>query len=341
MEIVDIQGSTGHSTIRIGESIKNLEKYVPSGRSVIITDSNVRHYHGHDFPGCEIVEIDPGEEAKTLDTVREIYGKLVHMEVDRSWSIIGIGGGVVCDITGFVASTYMRGVRFGFVSSTLLSQVDAGVGGKNGVNFGGYKNIVGVFNQPEFVLCDPDLLKTLPEREILCGIAEVVKHGAIASKELFSYLEENAENLLSLRRDMMEKIVHDSVMIKSSIVNRDEKEQGERKKLNFGHTFGHAVERVTGIPHGHAVSVGMNVASRLSVKRGKLSREEGERVEKLLRRLKLPVSLRFNRERALDAIRKDKKRRGDGIDFVLLRKIGQAEVVPMAIEEIDRVVMDL
>lgn len=341
MKIVEIKGTTGDSTIKVGESIKNLEKYIRTDRSVIITDANVRHYHGYHFPDCEIIEIGLGEEVKNLDTVRKIYEKLIQMEVDRSWSITGIGGGIVCDIAGFAASTYMRGLRFGFVSSTLLSQVDASVGGKNGVNFGGYKNIVGVFNQPEFVLCDLDLLKTLPEKEILCGLAEVVKHGVIASPGLFAFLEKNAENLLALDRRSLEKVVCDSIMIKSSIVNRDERENGERRKLNFGHTFGHAVEKTTQVPHGHAVSVGMNVASRLSIKMGTLSREEGKRIEALLRKLKLPVDPGFNRERVLDAVRKDKKRRGDRIDFVLLRKIGQAEIVPVAIEELDRVVREL
>ena len=340
VKIVDIRGSTGNSILRIGEGLKNLEKYIPLDRTVIITDPNVMRYHGKDFPDCRIIEIGTGEKVKNLDTVRDIYEKLVEIEVDRSWFIIGIGGGIVCDITGFAASTYMRGIRFGFVSSTLLSQVDASVGGKNGVNFRGYKNLVGLFNQPEFVLCDLNLLKSLPEKEILCGLAEVVKHGAIASAELFTYLEQNTEKVLSLNDETMEKIVLDSVNIKSSIVNRDEKEQGERRKLNFGHTFGHAIEKTTELPHGYAVSIGMTVASRLSVKKGKLPSEEGRRIEELLRKLNLPVDLPFDRDGLLDAMGKDKKRRGDSIDFVLLNRIGTADVEPVSMEELERVVME-
>jgi 3-dehydroquinate synthase len=338
VKIVDIKGGTGLSTIRVGENLENLREYVPEGKAVIITDSNVSLYYKQKFPPYDIIEIGTGEEIKNLDTVNMIYGRLVDLEADRSTFIIGIGGGIVCDISGLVASTYMRGVRFGFVSTTLLSQVDASVGGKNGVNYRGYKNIVGVFNQPEFVLCDTDLLKTLPQKEVLCGLAEIVKHGAIADGKLFSYIEDNHKKILSLERTAIERLVYDSVVIKSSIVNRDEREQGERKKLNFGHTFGHALEKAAGVSHGFAVSVGMLVASRLSTARGSLSMEDGKRLERLLEKLKLPIRLNFDREKVLDAIRKDKKRRGQDIDFILLREIGKAVVEKIPIKELEEVV---
>jgi len=341
VKIFDIKGGTGYSTIRIGESLGNLSEYVPQGKSVIITDSNVCHYYRKDFPPYEIIEIGTGEKIKNLDTVQEIYGKLVGLEADRSCFIVGIGGGIVCDITGFAASTYLRGVRFGFVSSTLLSQVDASVGGKNGVNFIGYKNMVGLFNQPEFVICDIELLKTLPQREVLCGLAEVVKHGAIADADLFTFLEDHHEEALALDTAVIERLVSDSVVIKSSIVNRDEKERGERRKLNFGHTFGHAIEKSLGLPHGEAVSAGMLVSSRLSVKRGSLPAEDAERIENLLKKLRLPTRLQFDREILLDALKKDKKRYGDRIDFVLLYKIGRAVVEEIPIIELEKLVKEL
>ncbi|MFC1868596.1 3-dehydroquinate synthase [Thermodesulfobacteriota bacterium] len=341
MKTLDIHGSTGNSTIQIGESLGNLGEYIPPGKAVIITDSNVKKYYMKDFPPYDIIEIGIGEKIKTLDTVREIYKKLVDLEADRSCFIVGIGGGIVCDIAGFVASTYMRGVRFGFVSSTLLSQVDASVGGKNGVNFSGYKNMIGLFNQPEFVICDINLLSTLPEREILCGMAEVVKHGAIANADMFLYLEDNCEKALVLDNSMIERLVFDSVVIKSSIVNMDEKEKGERKKLNFGHTFGHAIEKATAVPHGEALSVGMLFASRLSVKQGNLPAEDAKRIEKLLEKLKLPTRLNFDKKKVFDAIKKDKKKRGDSIDFVLLDKIGRAEVKEIPIKELEKAVNDI
>ncbi|MGB5991778.1 MAG: 3-dehydroquinate synthase family protein, partial [Desulfobacterales bacterium] len=198
MKTFEIHGSTGDSFIHVGKTLRNLEKYIPSENVVLITDKNVKQFYENDFPPHPVITIDIGEKIKNLDTVRDIYEKLVTVGADRSTFIVGIGGGIVCDIAGFVASTYLRGVRFGFVSSTLLSQVDASVGGKNGVNFKGYKNMVGVFNQPEFVICDLNLLNTLPKKEILNGMAEIVKHGAIEDASLFAYLEKHSQKALSL-----------------------------------------------------------------------------------------------------------------------------------------------
>jgi len=341
VKTLEISGNTGDSTILIGENLRNLGQYMPVEKGLIITDPNVRHYYLKDFPPCEVIEIGTGETIKNLETVRAIYERLLELEADRSCFIVGIGGGIVCDIAGFVASTYLRGVRFGFVSSTLLSQVDASVGGKNGVNFGGYKNMVGVFNQPEFVICDMDLLRTLPEREVLCGFAEIVKQAAIGDHDLFSYLEGHYEKALGLETGVVEKLVYDSVLLKSSIVNRDEKEKGERMKLNFGHTFGHAIEKSMDVPHGEAVSAGMVVASMISVKRGRLPAEDMERIKSLLRKLKLPTRLPMDGEKVLDALRRDKKRKGDSIDFVLLQGIGKAVVEGISIKELASVVKEL
>ena len=337
MRELKIEGTSGDSTLYIGESLQNLKDYIPSAKTVIVTDGNVKHLYHKDFPAAEIIEIGMGEKIKNLDTVRMLYEKLIELEVDRSFFIVGIGGGIVCDITGFVASTYLRGVRFGFVSSTLLSQVDASVGGKNGVNFGGYKNMVGVFSQPEFVICDMGLLKTLPKQEVLCGLAEIVKHAAIGDSALFSYLETHYEEALGLDRDVIERLVWDSVVLKSTIVNRDEKEAGERRKLNFGHTFGHAIEKTAGLRHGEAVSVGMVIASALSEKRGYLSAEDTKRVELLLRRLGLPTRLQLNREKVLEALKKDKKRQSEDIHFILLQDLGHAIVERISIKELETV----
>jgi len=282
-----------------------------------------------------------GEEIKTIETVQQIYTELLDHEADRSTFVVGVGGGIVCDITGYVASTFMRGVRFGFVATTLLAQVDASVGGKNGVNFKGYKNIVGVFNQPEFVLCDMNLLATLPEQEIACGFAEIVKHGAIGDVALFEYLEVNFAKALALDKEAIGKAVYDSVKLKAAVVNQDEKEQGERKKLNFGHTFGHAIEKTTAVPHGVAVSLGMVVASQLSVKKGLFPSTEAERIKALLQNMGLPVKLEIDRKSVIDALKKDKKREGQEIHFVLLDRIGRAVVEPIALEELEAVVAEL
>ncbi|QTA81488.1 3-dehydroquinate synthase [Desulfonema limicola] len=340
MKTLEIHGSTGKSTLMIGERLQNLGKYIPEN-TIIITDTNVRRLFQDDFPKCEVIEIGTGEAVKNLDTIKYIFERLVELEADRSVFIAGIGGGIVCDITGFAASTYLRGVGFGFVSTTLLSQVDASTGGKNGVNFSGYKNMVGVFNQPEFVICDMNLLDFLPEKEIQCGFAEIVKHGAIADAQMFSYIEENYEKALKLDKNVIEKLVFDSVIIKSNIVNQDEKEKGERRKLNFGHTFGHAVEKIAKVPHGQAVSAGMVTASALSVKKGYLKQEQAQRIENLLKNLKLQTRIPVDKTRALDALKRDKKREGSYINFVLLRNIGEAVIEEISIKELEEVINEL
>lgn len=334
MESVLIHGRASDSLVMIGESIKNLAEYLSGYEAVIITDQNVYGQYHDLFPTDKIIQIGMGEEIKTLDTVKFIIGKLIELEADRTSFIVGIGGGIVCDIAGFAASIYERGLRFGFVSSTLLSQVDASVGGKNGVNFEGYKNMVGVFNQPEFVICDPELLATLPEKEILNGCAEIVKHAAIADREMFKFLENNYKGILALDKNVIEKVVFNSVQIKSQIVNMDERERGERRKLNFGHTIGHALEKVTKVSHGEAVSAGMSTACMISEKMGLLKNKDRLRVDGLLNSLGLPVNIQADHEKMIDALSKDKKREKDRIHFVLLEGIGEAVVREVTINEL-------
>ena len=334
METIIIKADSGPSRILIGERLENLQRYIPVPKPIIITDVKVGRLYPLDSMAAEVITIGTGEGIKTLDTVQEIYVRLLSSRADRSSFIVGVGGGIVCDIAGFVASTFLRGVRFGFVATTLLAQVDASVGGKNGVNFKGYKNMVGLFHQPEFVICDPELLKTLPPKEISCGLAEIVKHGAIADADLFAYLEQHAGDILALDSPVIEKLVQASVRIKSSIVTRDETEKGERRLLNFGHTFGHAIEKVTGVAHGEAVSMGMVIASALSVKKELLSAQEDQRLRGVLQNLKLPIRSEAPSPKILDALAKDKKREGDRIHFVLLNGIGNARVDQITLKEL-------
>ena len=341
MRVIKLSLTTGECEVLLGESIANLKNYCNAEKLAIITDRNVRSIYGHLFPAAEVIEIGLGEESKTLETVNMIYERFLQSGLDRSSTVVGIGGGIISDIAGFAASTYLRGLCFGFVPTTLLAQVDACVGGKNGVNFKGYKNLIGVFRQPQFCILDFGLLKTLPERELRCGMAEVVKHALIGDPTLFSYLEENSASALSLHRTVIEKIVHDSLVVKIKIVSADETEKGERRKLNFGHTFGHAVERTLGIPHGEAVSIGMVVAARLSVSMGMLAKKDGERIEALLEKIGLPTAIKGDKEAIFDAIEKDKKRENENINFVLLEGIGKAKVAEISIRELEGIVNDL
>ena len=196
--MIGIESASGRSSIFIGERLSNLPNHLPSGRVIIITDDNLLRLYRSELPSLPVLSIGSGESVKSLETVKNLYETLVDLEADRSTFLVGIGGGVVCDVAGFVASTFMRGLRFGFVATTLLAQVDASVGGKNGVNLGGFKNLVGCFNQPEFVLCDLRLLDTLPEGEVANGMAEIVKHALIADAGMFAFLEERAAEALAL-----------------------------------------------------------------------------------------------------------------------------------------------
>ncbi|MFP4285181.1 MAG: 3-dehydroquinate synthase [Desulfovermiculus sp.] len=331
--IVQTQGQT--SRILIGRHGNDLSSLLPAQRAVIITDHTVYHLYKKRLPDLPVLKIGSGEGIKTLDTVAQAARELMELDVDRSWFILGLGGGIVCDVAGFLASTYMRGVRFGFVPTTLLAQVDASVGGKNGVNLDGYKNMLGVFNQPEFVLCDPEFVSTLEEEDLACGLAEVIKHAAIADLELFSFLEVNQQAVLAREPRAIERLILDSVRIKADVVSRDEKEAGLRRVLNFGHTLGHALEKVTGISHGRAVSQGMAAAAELSVRRGFLSQADCARLICLLDAYNLPTRLQTEPARLVQALARDKKREGQDMHFVLLQGLGQAAVQTLPLSEVE------
>ncbi len=335
MKQIELHGVERTSKIAINESFLNLLHWVGNRNRVIITDSNVRNYYGDYFKEWNIIEIGIGETCKTLKTIEYIYEELVKLEADRSWFIIGMGGGIVCDITGFAASTYMRGVPFGFVSTSLLSQVDASIGGKNGVNFHGYKNMIGVFNQPEFVICDTTMLKTLPEVERANGFAEVVKHAVIGDERLFNLLEEHPEKASNLDPLFMENVIYACLEVKKNVVEKDEKEKGERRVLNFGHTLGHALEKVTGISHGSGVSIGMMFAAGLSVKRNLLAEGDAIRLRNVLISLGLPVTINCEKSKLKEAIHKDKKREGRGIHFILLKSIGKPVIQEIGMDELE------
>ncbi|HBF87986.1 MAG TPA: 3-dehydroquinate synthase [Bacteroidales bacterium] len=340
METIKIIGSHSNSTILLGETIKNISKYIPNN-AIIITDKIVNKLYNKDLKSYKIIEIDCGEKIKTIETVSKIYEKFIEYNVDRTSYICGVGGGIVCDITGFAASTYMRGLRFGFVSTTLLSQVDASVGGKNGVNFFGYKNIIGTFNQPEFVICDFSMLKTLEKKEILNGYAEIIKCSLIADSNMLEYLKSNVSQAINLDFEIIQKLVTDSIIIKSRIVNADEKEKNERRKLNFGHTIGHAIEKHYNISHGEAISIGMVVAAQLSLRRNLISTDEFTMIKNLIQSFGLPTEFLFDKTKIIEAIAMDKKRESEDIHFVFINKIGNAVIEKIKLTDLKKEIDDL
>lgn len=338
MKTITIHTNSRNSRILIGESISNLHHYLPQGKTIIITDENILKIYGNVFPPVPVIAIGMGEQNKTLETLNFIFDRLVMYEADRSTFILAVGGGIVCDVAGFAASVYMRGLQYGFVSTSLLSQVDASVGGKNGVNFRKFKNILGVFNQPEFVIIDTSMLKTLDDREYISGFAEIVKAAVIKDEVLFSYLEHNYEAALKKEAAVLEKIIYDSVLIKSRVVENDEKEKGERRILNFGHTFAHAIEHKTGMLHGEAVSIGMAFAADLSVKMGHLNKSDQERLLRLLHKMQLPANMDNHDVKSLvGAMKMDKKREGENLHMIFLDRIGHAIIETVSFNQLEKI----
>ena len=340
METIKINSSEGRSEIMIGADWSSVTGMIPVKGAVIITDENVKRLYGGFFPECHVITIEPGERSKSLSTIGNIVEELLQAGVDREGFILGIGGGVVCDIAGFAASVYMRGVRFAFVSTTLLSQVDASTGGKNGVNSRSAKNTIGVFNNPEFVICDPQMLLTLPDDEYRSGLAELVKAALIRDEELLNLIEDNCDRIIARERETMLTLITRAVRIKASIVESDMHEAGERRLLNFGHTLGHAAELEYGILHGQAVAWGMVKAMEFSAEKGYLGAETITRVSALFERLDLLPRVEPDNEIVAGRIVYDKKRSGNELNFVFLEKPGTAFTGKAGIEDIARFIMN-
>lgn len=323
------------SQIYIQSALDLLPQLVAGRRVVVVTDATIDRLYQELLSPYEKILIGRGETIKTLQTVEQIIRRLVALGADRECFLLAVGGGIISDITGFAASIYMRGVRFGFVSTTLLGQVDASVGGKNGVNLDGYKNMVGCFTQPEFVICDPQMLRTLPEREFRAGMAEVVKATIIGDEAMFRRLE--GATLEELRRDgeLLSAAVRSAVRVKAEIVERDEREAGDRRLLNLGHTLAHAIEKCSSaLVHGEAVAVGTVAVADLSARMGWLSPSDRDRIVALLERLGLPIEPPVAMQKLVKEMGKDKKSAGGKIYLVLPRAIGRCEVYSVEKEQL-------
>lgn len=337
MKPITVQTSEKESIIFIEDSLKGLDKLLDVSSTIVIIDENLNRLYPNLLTDYPKIIVDASEEYKTLHTVSTIYEELLRLEADRHTFILGVGGGIVCDITGFVASTYMRGLRFGFVATTLMAQVDAAIGGKNGVNFHRYKNMMGTFCLPEFVWCDVSLLETLPVRERNAGFAEIIKYGLIHDPELLDSIENISNNLDSLDSDIYKLLIKQSVSIKTSIVNSDPFEKGLRKILNFGHTLGHAIEKNSALyNHGEAVSIGMVAALSLSKTiGGSITSKEITRIKTILENFNLPIKAETSLiEKSIYSISADKKRNRQAIDFIILSKIGNATVQSIELFEL-------
>ena len=338
---IDVKVSKPY-TVYVGEDIgKLIGETLQGERLFVITDSNVYGLYG-DFLrqlSDNVFFFEAGEESKNYKTVLKIYDFLIENGADRYSLVVGVGGGVVGDIAGFAASSYMRGVKLIHIPTTLLAMVDSSIGGKTGINYHGLKNIVGSFYQPESVFVDVRFLKTLPDREYFSAFAEVVKYGVIRDSELFDFLERNVDGIKQRDPKILKIVVERSIKNKVEIVESDERESGVRAILNFGHTFGHAIESLTGYRrfyHGEAVAIGMVKAMEVSERMGLVDRGDVERVVNLLKLLKLPVSLPegIDEGRMFEIMLKDKKNKNSSLRFVLTKGIGSSIIASGVKEEL-------
>jgi len=317
-------------------SISQLQEIVPVDNAIIITDEHVYGYHQSKFKAFKTIVLPPGEKHKNQSTVDYLINKLIALQADRKTTLVGVGGGVITDITGYVASIYMRGIAFGFVPTTLLAMVDASIGGKNGIDVGVYKNMVGVIKQPKFLLYDVSLLQTLADAEWSNGFAEIIKHACIKDAKMFKLLLEHNLTSFKENKSLLAEIVERNSLLKTKVVQKDEFEKGDRKLLNFGHTLGHALENQYQLFHGQAVAIGMVYAALISNQL--LGFKHTNKLKKMIESYGLPTSIEFDKEKVFNILKMDKKREKETMNYILLEKIGKGVVKQIPIAEIEQII---
>ncbi len=332
MQKKTISFSSKKTTFYFDAQFAYLDKLVSKENAVIITDEHVFNAHRKKLTGWNTIVLKPGEQYKVQQTVDMVINQLIQFGADRKTILIGFGGGVITDITGYVAGIYMRGIEFGFIPSTVLAMVDAAVGGKNGIDVGIYKNMVGLIKQPSFLLYDYSLLKSLPIAEWKNGFAEIVKHACIKDAAMFKELE--LQSISKYRKDqqLLAKLIQRNALLKIKVVVQDEFEKGERKLLNFGHTLGHAIENSYELSHGQAVSIGMTYAALMSFQLKFFT--EADRVIALLNKYGLPTIVEFDAKKTFKVLLKDKKKENVSINYILLSKIGKGIIQPLLLVQL-------
>jgi 3-dehydroquinate synthase len=339
MKHLKIKFSSGVTDLYLAFGISHLKKITDPQTTVIITDENVFNAHTKRFKGWNTIVLKPGEEFKVQATVDAVIEKLIEMETDRKTTLVGVGGGVVTDITGYVASVYMRGLRFGFVPTSVLALADASIGGKNGIDVGVYKNMVGIIRQPAFILHDMVFLNSLPQKEWENGFAEIIKHACIKDAAMFAKLERNTLKIYQVRQKPICELIQQNTLIKTRVVQKDEFEKGERRLLNFGHTLGHALETQYELLHGQAISIGMTYACHISEQLTGF--KQTEKVVSVLERYNLPTYASFNKQKVFDVLKMDKKRERKEMNYVLLERIGKGVVKSISLKQLEKLIQDL
>lgn len=330
--------STTSVAYYFSDEIFRLKNIVDQKNTIIITDENIFGKHAKKFRQWNSIVLKPGEEFKVQSTVDAILLQLLEMGADRNTTLVGVGGGVVTDITGYVASIYMRGINFGFVPTTLLAMVDASIGGKNGIDIGVYKNMAGIIRQPKFILHDLEFLKTLPKNEWENGFAEIIKHACIKDDAMFKELELNSLKIYQTNKKKINDLINRNTILKTKVVQRDEFEKGERRLLNFGHTLGHALENQYELSHGQSIAIGMAFASIVSQKINGF--KEAHKVINLLSKYGLPTFASFDKQKVFEVLKKDKKGEKLAINYILLERIGKGVSKLISITELENIIQD-
>lgn len=329
---------SGTVSYYFSSSVQHLPQCCDMQQVIFVTDSNIATLYPQVFAGHKTVVIPAGEQSKHMDTITQLCRQLLQLEATRSTILVGVGGGVITDITGFLASVYMRGVQCGFVPTTLLGMVDAAVGGKNGVDLDLYKNTIGTIRQPSFILYDTQFLQTLPQTEWSNGFAEIIKYACIFDETLFEALSAKDLTYYMQQPDALQEVINTCVSWKNKTVLTDEQETGMRKLLNFGHTAGHAIETLYGLPHGAAVSIGMMIAAAISVTESGLAPEAVIRLQQTLQQYQLPVWQETDTSKVMALLRADKKRKNDTIAYILLKSIGDGHIQPLTFPVIEKAI---
>ncbi len=323
----------------LANGISHLKEIADQPSTIIITDENVFNAHTKRFKNWKTIVLKAGEQYKTQATVDNVIEQLIELGADRKSTLVGVGGGVITDITGYAASVYMRGIRFGFIPTTILAMVDASIGGKNGIDVGLYKNMVGIIRQPYFILHDMVFVNSLPPSEWENGFAEIIKHACIKDAAMFQELEANSLKKYQSKKVLLCELIQRNAILKTKVVQKDEFENADRKLLNFGHTLGHAIENMYAFSHGQAVAVGMTYACHIS--KQLIGFKQTERVVALIDKYGLPAYTDFDKAKAFDILQKDKKKVSTSMNYVLLEKIGKGVVKNIPLNELKIIINEL
>ncbi|MCO5235031.1 MAG: 3-dehydroquinate synthase [Chitinophagaceae bacterium] len=339
MDSVTYKFNTAATRLYFDTPFSQLKKIASPASAVMVTDENVYSKNEKKFKGWNTIVLKPGENYKVQATVDTLIEQMISLKADRKTTLIGVGGGVITDITGYAASVYMRGIPFGFVPTSVLALVDASIGGKNGIDVGVYKNMVGTIRQPSFLLHDYSFLKTLPQNEWENGFAEIIKHACIKDATLFRELEAASIKTYQQKKSLLSALVRRNALIKIRVVQKDEFEKGDRRLLNFGHTLGHALENQYELSHGQAVAIGMTYACHISALLTGF--KDTERVVKLLTRYGLPTYAAFDKKKVMDVLKMDKKRERKEMNYVLLEKTGKAVIKALPVTQLEKIITAL